>query len=134
MLVNPAQAVDFFKILRPTLNKAGHEDVSIACCETTGFQPQVPYTQQLNSVASPIDVITYHTYSSGISGPQPTKLKAWQTEASDLSGRWSTAWYQSGGAGDGYTWANNIWTGLVTGNLSAYLFWEGTQDRATNNK
>ncbi|RYP22518.1 hypothetical protein DL765_001576 [Monosporascus sp. GIB2] len=46
---------------------------------------------------------------------------------------WSTAWCSWGGSGDSYTWANNIYTGLTTGNVSAYLWWVGTQDRATNN-
>jgi len=77
-------------------------------------------------------IITQHEYSSRISGPQPTTLKVWETEFADLSGAWSTDWYKTGGKGDGLTWAQNIYNGLTVGNLSAYLYWEGTQDRATN--
>jgi len=77
--------------------------------------------------------ITTHEYTSRISGAVNTNLKVWQTEYSDLNGGWSTAWYSNGGAGDGMTWANNIYNALTTGNCSAYLFWIGTQDRATNN-
>ncbi|RYP76847.1 hypothetical protein DL771_001583 [Monosporascus sp. 5C6A] len=135
MQVNGNQAADFIKILRPTLAKNNLSHVEIACCEATGWNAQSQYTQQLKSagVESMVGVITGHTYSSGISFAQPTTRKVWETECSDLSGGWSTAWYSSGASGDGYTWANNIYTGLTIGNVSAYLWWVGTQDRATNN-
>ncbi|RYP44680.1 hypothetical protein DL768_008883 [Monosporascus sp. mg162] len=135
MQVNGNQAADFIKILHPTLAKNNLSHVAITCCEATGWNAQSQYTQQLKfaGVESMVGVITGHTYTSGISFAQPTTRKVWETECSDLSGRWSTAWYSSGAPGDGYTWANNIYTGLTTGNVSAYLWWVGTQDRATNN-
>ncbi|KAK6084416.1 Glucuronoxylanase XynC [Seiridium cupressi] len=40
----------------------------------------------------------------------------WQTEAADLNRAWTAAWYTSGGAGGGMTWANNIYTAMVDGN------------------
>jgi len=134
MQVNGQQAADFVAVLRPALNAANLSHVKIACCEATGWNVQRTYTQALSAVADQMDVITSHEYTSRISGTQPTELKVWQTEYSDLSGRWSTAWYSNGGAGDGWTWANTISNGLTSANLNAYLFWEGTQDRATNNK
>ncbi|KAH8907287.1 glycoside hydrolase [Coniochaeta sp. PMI_546] len=129
------QSADFIKVLYPTLQKAGLSNVSITCCEATGWQAQSTMTTALKNagVESMIGVITAHTYTSGISGTQPTSRKVWETECSDLSGGWSTAWYTSGAAGDGFTWANNIYTGLTTGNVSAYLWWVATQDKATNN-
>ncbi|KAI1867105.1 uncharacterized protein JN550_007157 [Neoarthrinium moseri] len=135
MLVNGTQAADFIKVLHPTLAKSNMSHIAITCCEATGWSVQSQYTQQLKAagVESMVGVITGHTYTSGISGSQPTPQKVWETECSDLSGGWSTAWYSNGGSGDGYTWANNIHTGLTTGNVSAYLWWVGTQDRATNN-
>ncbi|ORY56955.1 glycoside hydrolase superfamily [Pseudomassariella vexata] len=135
MQVNGNQAADFIKVLYPTLAKNNMSNVAITCCEATGWNIQSQYTQQLKSagVESMVGVITGHTYTSGISGSQPTTRKVWETECSDLNGRWSTSWYSNGGSGDGYTWANNIYTGLTTGNVSAYLWWVGTQDRATNN-
>lgn len=66
-----------------------------------------------------IGVITAHTYTSMINSTLPTTRKVRETETSDLSGKWSTAWYTNGAAGDGFTWANNICTGLTTGNVSA---------------
>lgn len=121
MLSSGAQSADFIKILHPTLEKAGLSNVSIACCDATGWSAQSTMTNALKQagVEDLLGVITSHTYTSGINGPQPTKLKAWETEISDLNGRWSTAWYSGGGSGDGFTWANNIYTGLTVGNLSA---------------
>lgn len=135
MQVSGAQAADFVKVLAATLARDNMSDVHIACCEATGWSAQAAYTQQLRAAGAEalVGVVTAHTYTSGISGSQPTTRKVWETEASDLNGGWSTAWYGSGGSGDGYTWANNIYTGLTTGNVSAYLWWVGTQDRSTNN-
>jgi O-glycosyl hydrolase len=133
MQMNGNQAADFVKILYPTLQAAGFRNVQIVCCEATGYNAQRTMSQSLNSVASMMGVIATHEYTSRISGNQGSSLKAWQTEYSDLNGGWSTAWYSNGGAGDGLTWANTIYTGLTTGNLSAYLWWVATQDRATNN-
>ncbi|KAK3387483.1 glycoside hydrolase superfamily [Podospora didyma] len=135
MQSNGQQSADFIKVLYPTLQQAGLSQVAITCCDATGWQTQATMTNALKSagVENQIGVITSHTYTSGISGTQPTSRKIWQTEYLDLSGGWSTSWYSNGGAGDGLTWANNIYTGLTTGNLSAYLWWVATQDKATNN-
>lgn len=111
------QSADFIKVLYPTLQKAGLSNVSIACCDATGWQAQSTMTTALKTagVESIIGVITAHTYTSGISGTQPTSRKVWETECADLSGSWSTSWYSSGGAGDGFTWANNIYTAGPSG-------------------
>ncbi len=58
-----------------------------------------------------------------------------ETEYADLGGRWSTEWFTpgtNGTKGDGFTWAGHIHTALTTGNVSAYLWWVATQDKATN--
>ena len=55
-----------------------------------------------------------------------TTRKVWETETADLSGAFSpNNWYSSGTAGEGLTWANNIYTAIVNANVSAYLYWEG---------
>ena len=135
MVSNGQQSADFIKILHPTLQKANLSSVQITCCDATGWKAQTTMTQDLvkAGVEPLIGVMTSHPYSSGISGTLPTTRKVWETEYSDLSGSWSTAWYTSGASGDGYTWANHIYTGLTSGNVSAYLWWVATQDRATNN-
>ncbi|KAK0706969.1 glycoside hydrolase family 30 protein [Lasiosphaeria miniovina] len=137
MQSNGQQSADFIKVLYPTLQSAGLSSVAITCCDATGWTAQATMTRALKDagVEDLIGVITSHPYTSAISGTQPTSRKVWESEYSDLSGSWSTAWYSggSGSTGDGYTWANNIYTGLTSGNLSAYLWWVATQDKATNN-
>lgn len=129
MLSNPQQAADFIRILHPTLQRANMSDVLIACCDVTGWNLGQQYTQQLNSagVTSLIGVITAHTYTSNFNGPINTNRKVWQSEYCDLNGQWSTGWYTNGGAGDGYTWANTLHNAFTTGNMNAYLWWEGVQ-------
>lgn len=135
MLSNGNQAAEFIKVLRPTLDRANLTDVAINCCDATGWNVASQHAQQLASsgVEGMIYAVTSHEYTSRIGGTMRTKAKVWQTEYCDLNGGWSTGWYQNGGAGDGFTWANNVFNGIVNSNLSAYLFWEGIQDRATNN-
>lgn len=129
------QAAEFIKVLRPTLDKANLTSVGINCCEATGWSIASQHASQINSAgAIPLlYAMTSHEYTSRISGVMNTKAKVWQTEYSDLNGGWSTAWYANGGSGDGYTWANTVFNGIVNSNLSAYIFWEAVQDRATNN-
>jgi O-glycosyl hydrolase len=129
MQLSGAQAADFIKVLHPTLARNNMSHIAITCCELGGWTLQSQYTEQLKAagVESLVGVITGHTYSSEISGPQPTSRKVWETEASDLNGNWSAAWYTNGSSGDGYTWADKIHTGLTTGNVSAYLWWVATE-------
>jgi O-glycosyl hydrolase len=129
------QAADFIKVLRPTLDRNNLTSIGINCCDATGWNVASQHASQINSAGAlgMVYAITSHEYSSRISGTLSTKARVWQTEYSDLDGRWSTAWYSNGGAGDGFTWANTVFNGVVNSNLSAYIFWEGIQDRATNN-
>jgi O-glycosyl hydrolase len=133
---NGNEAAEFIKVLRPTLDKNNMTDIGINCCEATGWSVANQHASQLISsgVEGMLYAITSHEYTSRInSSPMKTKARVWQTEYSDLNGGWSTAWYSSGGTGDGFTWANTVFNGVVNANLSAYVFWEGVQDRATNN-
>jgi O-glycosyl hydrolase len=135
MLSSGTQAADFIKVLRPTLDRANLTSVGINCCDATGWNVATQHAQQIAAAgAEPlVYAITSHEYSSRISGVMKTKAKVWQTEYSDLSGSWGTAWYTNGASGDGFTWANTVFNGMVNSNLSAYIFWEAVQDRATNN-
>ncbi|KAF2847120.1 glycoside hydrolase family 30 protein [Plenodomus tracheiphilus IPT5] len=135
MLSSGTQAADLIKILRPTLDRANLTHIGITCCDATGWNVASQHASQIASAGAEklIYAITSHEYSSRITNPLRTAARVWQTEYSDLNGAWSTAWYTNGAAGDGFTWANTIFNGIVNANLSAYIFWEGVQDRATNN-
>jgi O-glycosyl hydrolase len=130
------QAADFIKVLGPTLQKANLSHVGINCCDAEGWSSQGSMTGQLASVDQYLSTITAHAYTSSPGSPMSNARgqPVWQTEAADLNGAWTAAWYSSGGAGEGMTWANNIYTALVSANCSAYLYWIGVQGGDTNSK
>ena len=118
MLSNGAQAADFVKVLRPALDAANMSSVGISCCEAEGWGDQSTMTNALKSSGGEAllganGIITSHTYTGALGSPFSTSHKTWQTEYSDLNGQWTTAWYSSGGAGDGMTWASQIHTCLL---------------------
>lgn len=151
MLSSGTQAADFIKVLYPELKAANMSNVAIACCDSEGWfvctspsepklkrhrHDQVGMTAQLRTagVEPMIGIITSHTYTSNFNGPIKTTAKVWQTEYSDLNGGWTTAWYSSGGSGDGQTWASAVHNALVNANCSGYLYWVATQGGSTNEK
>ncbi|CAG8975706.1 hypothetical protein HYALB_00009113, partial [Hymenoscyphus albidus] len=136
MLSNGAQAASFMKVLRPSLEYANMSNVQIVCCESTGWS-------QANSILSGIrsaggeqylGVASAHEYTSRASSSLSSTKRSWQTEYSDLNGGWTTAWYANGGSGEGMTWAQTYYNAIVNANVSAYIYWIGTQGGNTNEK
>jgi len=130
------QAADFIKVLYPTLQAANLTSVKITCCDAEGWGTQNQMAGQLQSagVGDMVGVITSHEYTGRATSAINTKSKVWQTEYADLNGGWTTAWYSNGGAGEGLTWAQNIYTALVNANCNGYLAWVATQGGGTNEK
>lgn len=69
-------------------------------------------------------------------GSDPTSListnltdlpPVWMTEGADLDSAWCTTWYSSGGLCEGMTWASKIATGILSADLSAYIYWQGLE-------
>ncbi|KAK3944720.1 glycoside hydrolase superfamily [Diplogelasinospora grovesii] len=125
-----AQAADFIKILYATLqsqNLTTH--LGIVCCDSEGWANQVAMTAAIRSAGAEgmLKAVSSHTYTGGASGTMATKVPVWLSEQCDLNGGWTTAWYSSGGAGEGYTWANNIYNAVVGNAVSGYIYWEGVQ-------
>ncbi|KAK3356641.1 glycoside hydrolase superfamily [Lasiosphaeria hispida] len=127
-----AQAADFIKVLRPTLDKNSLTNIIINCCDTMGWSVMNTMLGQMRSVESMVGTVTGHSYTSTATSALSTKQKSWMTEAADNNGAWTSAWYSNGGAGEGMTWANNIYTAVTSANVSAYLYWIGAQDRSSN--
>ncbi|KAB5570064.1 glycoside hydrolase superfamily [Coniochaeta sp. 2T2.1] len=113
MSSNGNQAADFIKVLYATLQSGNLTgQVGIACCDSEGWGNQA---------------VTSHTYTGGPSGTMNTNVPVWLSEQCDLNGGWTTAWYSNGGAGEGLTWANNVYGALVNNGISGYVYWEGVQ-------
>jgi len=51
----------------------------------------------------------------------------WMTEGADLKSSWCTTWYSNGGPCEGLTWANKVATGILSANLSGYIYWQGLE-------
>ncbi|KAF2260847.1 putative endo-exoxylanase [Lojkania enalia] len=134
MRSNGQQAVDFIKVLRPTLDKANYTDVKVACCDAEGWYSQNGMMSQLNSISSQLGLITAHSYTSQPTFAINTPHPVWQTEYADLQGAWTSAWYQWNGAGEGLLWANRIYDAIIQANVTGYLYWIGVQGGATNSK
>lgn len=136
MLSNGQQAAAFIKVLRPALDAVNLTNVGIVCCESTGWsQAQSIYSGIKSSGAdSMLAVVSSHEYTSRASGSLSSTHHSWSSEYADLNGGWTTSWYGSGGAGEGLTWANNIYTAIVNANVSGYVAWEGVQGGSTNEK
>lgn len=127
MRSTPQQAASFLGVLRTAVAASDlvHKPL-LTCCDTMSWAAAPPFI----AAAAP-DVATAHAYTSGPTSPLG-KGKAWMTEAADNNGGWTSAWYSKGGAGEGWTWANNVHAALTQGNVSGYLYWIGAQDRSTN--
>ncbi|KAF7717651.1 Exo-beta-1,4-xylanase [Penicillium ucsense] len=125
---NASEAIDFIPILRKTVDHA-RLDVSLTCCDATGWDKQAEYTKALVAAGMQrdLDVITSHMYSSDATYPLDTILPTWISEAGveTSSGRFVPTWYSTGNVNEGLAWAIKIAKGLVDANLNAYLFWEG---------
>ncbi|KAK3295982.1 glycoside hydrolase superfamily [Chaetomium fimeti] len=129
MQSNGNQAADFIKVLHPTLEAAGlGGQVGITCCDSMGWGNQAQMVNQIRAAVAEgmLAAVTSHTYTGG-GGAMNTRAPVWMSEQCDLNGQWTTAWYANGGAGEGLTWANNVYNAVVNTNVSGFLYWEGVQ-------
>ncbi|KAK4251390.1 GH30 family xylanase [Corynascus novoguineensis] len=133
MRFSASQAAEFIRILYPTIQKSNltHKP-TIACCDAEGWNSQSGMLGALRSVNDQFGLVTAHAYTSQPSFAMNTPHPVWMTEAADLQGAWTSAWYQYGGAGEGWTWANNIYQAIVNANAAGYLYWIGAQTGNTN--
>lgn len=127
------QAASFIPILYEVFHSAGWGNISFTCCDAEGWGDQATFTSQIIAAGaeSYLNVITSHAYTGDPTYPISTSLKTWETEAADLNDAFCPQWYSSGSACEGLTWANKIATGILSANLSAYLYWEGIDVNAT---
>ncbi|KAK4553552.1 hypothetical protein LTR86_009348 [Recurvomyces mirabilis] len=130
---NAAEAIDFLPILSKTV-KAANLNVVLTCCDAVGWGTTTnDYAPALAKAGSTqyMGVLTSHSYSADPSSLiTEVSLPKWNTEGGP-SGAFSTVWYSSGAANEGFTWATKLASAIVTYQLSAYLFWEGFEIKQT---
>ena len=133
MVIDPEQAVDFIKVLGPTF-WADRLPTHVVCCDAEGWDQAPAYTSAIMS--DPLarfwtNTITSHGYTGSPTFPLPAGNKhVWQTEWANFD-TFDPAW-DDGTAAAGFTWAQNIYLGLTSANLSAFLHWWGVNTSDTN--
>lgn len=131
--INAQEAISFIPTLHSTIAAAGL-NTQIACCDPVGWPTAVKYMPNLVSAGMEqyLGVITSHSYSGDANVPLDTSLRTWITESgTNSAGAFVTTWYTNGAIQEGMTWANKIAEGIIDAKLSAYLYWEGFENRQT---
>jgi O-glycosyl hydrolase len=133
MVMSPAQTATFIDVLGPTLAASGLS-TKVECCATEGWDYAQQYAAAIEADAtanSYTPLFTSHGYTeapaSALSG---WSKPAWETEWSTFEA-WDPAW-DDGTDASGLTWAQNIYTGLTSANLSAFLYWWGSTTPSEN--
>jgi glucuronoarabinoxylan endo-1,4-beta-xylanase len=135
MVMNPTQAANLIAILGLTVKKAGLK-TQIVCCDGEGWDTAQSYAHGITSNAtanSYTSIISSHGYTappnSTLTGTGSKHI--WETEWYKL-GNWDPAW-DSGSVSSGFTWAQYIYTGITSANLSAFLYWWGVGFNSNDN-
>lgn len=146
MLIDPAQAANFAKVLGLTL-RASPFHPQIVCCEAEGWNLAQSYTNGITSDPnSNVNVISSHGYTGApnfaLTGTGQKHI--WQTEWSTFDA-WNSSWDKgsdtsssasaqligtatgtsNGSDASGFTWAQHVYNGLTVANLSAFFYWWG---------
>jgi O-glycosyl hydrolase len=128
MQLSPTQTANFLDVLGPTVAASGLS-TKTECCATEGFDYAQQYAAAIEADAtanSYMPLFTSHGYTEAPTTISGWSKQAWETEWFHYStNSWDTAWDDST-ADSGITWAQNIYSGLTSANLNAFLFWYGT--------
>ena len=125
MIMSPAQTADFMSILGSTLARSGLS-THAECCASIGWNyaqkdaAALETDPQANAATA---LFTSHGYFVAPGSPLKGWSKpVWQTEWAPFGfAPWDPAW-DDGSQSSGFTWAQNIHTGLTAANLGAFLY------------
>ena len=127
MQLTPAQTASLADVVGPTLAASGLS-TKLECCATEGWDLAAQYSSAIEAdpvASSYVSLFTSHGYTAPPASPLAGWTKpVWETEWSTFD-KWDTAW-DDGTDASGLTWAKNIYTGLTSANLNAFLYWWGT--------
>lgn len=126
MVLTPAQTAEEADVVGPTLAGSGVA-THLECCAPTGWDQIPSYASAIESDSSASHYVTLFT-GHGYTAPPNTAVPgwsapAWETEWSTFD-TWDPSW-DDGTDASGFTWAQNIYNGLTSANLSGFLYWWG---------
>lgn len=132
MRFTPEQAVDFVKVLGPTLQREG-TGTKLVCCDSFGWHQAAGYSSAIE--ADPVAdryvaIQSGHAYASPTDTPLPTDDPTWMTEWGPNGNVWDTGW-DSGLPSAGILVAQQIHQAFANANASAYVFWVAASLGAT---
>ena len=133
MVLTPAQTANFADVFGPTLAGSGLS-TQLECCAAEGWDYAAQYANAITSdptANSYVKLITSHGYTAVPAFALTASGKpVWETEWSTFDG-FDPAW-DDGGDASGFAWAQHLYTGLTSANLSAFLYWWGSMTPSEN--
>jgi O-glycosyl hydrolase len=134
MSMSAAQTADFMAILGATLARSGLS-TRAECCASISWNWAQQYAaaietdKQANTATA---LFTSHGYFFPLNSPLTGWSKpVWETEWAPLGTAPFDAAWDDGSQSSGFTWAQNIYTGLAKANLSAFLYLWGANTSTT---
>ncbi len=126
MVMSGAQNADFITVLGPTIKNVGLS-TKIVCCDAEGWNDEAQYVSAIEAnptAFSYVNNFSSHGYTEAPTSPINTDGKnIWETEWSTFN-HLDNSW-DDGSDASGFTWAQHIYTGLTSANLSAFFYWWG---------
>jgi O-glycosyl hydrolase len=133
MIMSPDQTANFMQYLGPTLARSGLR-TQAECCATEGWDYAQQYAAAIEADPAAnawTPLFTSHGYTEAPASPLSGWTKpVWETEWSTFQS-WDPAW-DDGTTASGFSWAQNIYTGLTAANLDAFLYWWGSTTTSFN--
>jgi O-glycosyl hydrolase len=133
MVMTPAQTADFAPVIGRALAWSGLP-TRLECCAAEGWDYATQYAAAIEADPAAlryVSLFTSHGYTEWPTFPVPGWNKpVWETEWSTFES-WDPAW-DDGTDASGLTWAQHIYTGLTSANLSAFLYWWGSSEPTFN--
>ncbi len=131
MQMSPSQTANMLDILGPTMAGTG---TKVECCATEGWDYAQQYAAAIeadSTANADTAVFTSHGYTAPPTSPLSGWSKpAWETEWSTFES-WDPAWDDNTDA-SGVAWAQHVFAGLDSANLSAFLYWWGSTTPSEN--
>ncbi|MGB8876664.1 MAG: glycoside hydrolase family 30 beta sandwich domain-containing protein [Solirubrobacteraceae bacterium] len=134
MIMTPAQTANFIAILGATLARSGLS-TRAECCASISWNYAQTYAAAIETdeaANAATALFTSHGYFVPLDSPLKGWSKpVWETEWAPFdTGPFDPAW-DDGSQLSGFTWAQNIYTGVTAANLAAFLYLWGANTSTT---